>query len=560
MLSRIDRFEMTFEDADDTRYVISGGPEPKNITEGYGSLGAFLRNRMRLNGNDVAVIDGIYGTELRYLELLEQASRLGECLRTLAGIQIGDVVGIVSENRLEFPPVLFAAFFVGATVAPINLTYTEREMEHAFNLSKPKIIFASPFSADRVVAAARKTKHIERIVLFGEENPFGNDVILYNDFQSSVSFVNPLNFYIPPVNIDEHVALIMCSSGTTGLPKGVQLTHANLLASIALLKESSQLMDPPPGGMVLLGVLPWFHAYGCLTLINIICNKQKLVSLPKFEEGLFLSCIENYRCTMVFVVPPLVVFLAKHPLVDSYDLSSVDTLLCGAAPLSKETEDLVKQRLNIRHVRQGYGMSETTLATLVQSEDSHKAGSVGKVQVGTLAKIIDPKTGKILGPNQLGELCFKGSQIMKGYIGNDQATRETIDHDGWLHTGDIGYFDEDKEFFIVDRLKELIKYKAFQVPPAEIEAILLTNPKVKDAAVIGLPDEEAGELPLAFIVKQEGVEITEAEIKQYVAERTSPAKRLHGGARFINEIPKNLSGKILRKDLRAIIQKPKSKL
>ncbi|KAL1399115.1 hypothetical protein pipiens_008466 [Culex pipiens pipiens] len=551
---------------DESRFIISGGPEPQNITEGFGSMGAFVRNRMRRNGNDVAVIDGVYGTEVQYLELLEQSVRLAECLRTLAGIRVGDVIGIVSENRLEFPAVLFGALFVGATVAPINLTYSERELEHAFSLSKPKLIFVSPFSADRVVAAARRNRHIvQKVVLFGDENPFvegqdQRDVVLFEEFQRSVTFVNPLTFYIPTVDIDQHVALIMCSSGTTGLPKGVQLTHANLLASIALLEESSNLMEPPPGGIVLLGVLPWFHAYGCMTLINVICNKQKLVSLPKFEEGLFLSCIENYRCTMVFVVPPLVVFLAKHPLVDSYDLSSIDTLLCGAAPLSKETEDLVKARLNVRHVRQGYGMSETTLATLVQNGDCNKSGSVGKVQIGTLAKVIDPETGKLLGPNQHGELCFKGSQIMKGYIGNEKATRETIDQDGWLHTGDVGYYDEDFEFFIVDRLKELIKYKGFQVPPAEIEAILLTNPKVKDAAVIGLPDEAAGELPLAFVVKQDGVDISEAEIKKYVADRTSPAKRLHGGVRFIAEIPKNLSGKILRRELRAMLQTPKSKL
>ncbi|XP_065073268.1 uncharacterized protein LOC135697456 isoform X2 [Ochlerotatus camptorhynchus] len=546
---------------DESRLIISGGPVPQNVTEGHGSLGAYLRNRMRLNGNDVGLIDGVYGTELRYLELLEQTVRLAECLRTLADVRVGDVVGIVSENRLEFPAALFASIFLGATVAPINLTYTEGELVHAFNLSKPKVIFVSPFSADRVVAAARKNRHIvQRVILFGEENPFGSDVELFDDFQKPVSFINPLQFYIPPVDVDNHVALVMCSSGTTGLPKGVQLTHYNLMASIALLKESSELIAPPPGGIVLLGVLPWFHAYGCMTLINVICNKQLLVSLPKFEEGLFLSCIENYRCTMVFVVPPLVVFLAKHPLVDSYDLSSVDSLLCGAAPLSKETEDLVKKRLNIRHVRQGYGMSETTLATLVQSGEGHKAGSVGIVQVGTLAKVIDPATGKLLGPNQHGELCFKGSQIMKGYIGNEVATKETIDKEGWLHTGDIGYYDQDYEFFIVDRLKELIKYKAYQVPPAELEAILLTNPKIKDAAVIGLPDESAGELPMAFVVKQEGVDVTEAEIKKYVADRTSPAKRLHGGVRFIAEIPKNLSGKILRRELRALLQKPKSKL
>ncbi|XP_058449941.1 uncharacterized protein LOC131429669 [Malaya genurostris] len=546
---------------ENSQYIISGGPVPENLTEGCGSLGAFLRNRLRLNGNDVAVIDGIYGTELRYLDLLEQAARLGECLRVQAGIKVGDVVGIISENRLEFPPVLFASFFLGATVAPINLTYTERELEHAFNLSKPKIIFVSPHSVDRVVAAARKNRHIvQRIILFGEENPFPNDVQLYDDFQAPVSNVNPLSFDICPVDIDDHVALIMCSSGTTGLPKGVQLTQANVIHSISLLKETSQLLEPPPGGIVLLGVIPWFHAYGCLTLINVISNKMKLVSLPKFEEGLFLSCIEHYQCTLVFVVPPLVVFLAKHPLVDSYDLSSIHTLLCGAAPLSKETEDLVKQRLNVQYVRQGYGMSETTLATLIQNGDDHKSGSVGKVQVGTFAKVIDLVTGKTLGPNQHGELCFKGSQIMKGYVGNEKATGETIDKDGWLHSGDVGYFDEDLEFFIVDRLKELIKYKGYQVPPAELEAILLTNPKVKDAAVVGLPDDMVGELPLAFVVKQDNVSIDEEEIKNYVAARTSPAKRLHGGVRFVEAIPKNQSGKILRKDLRALLQKPKSKL
>jgi 4-coumarate--CoA ligase len=216
---------------------------------------------------------------------------------------------------------------------------------------------------------------------------------------------------------------------------------------------------------------------------------------------------------------------------------------------------------SVENIRQGYGMSETTLGVLFQrSTDNLKSGSVGSVVAGMYAKVIDTETGKILGPNQRGELLFKGSQIMKSYIGNAKETNSTIDKDGYLHTGDVGYYDEDKQFFIVDRLKELIKYKAYQVPPAELEAILLDHPKIKDAAVIGLPDERSGELPLAFVVKQEDIDVTAKEIIDFVAARTSPAKRLHGGVRFIDAIPKNMSGKILRKDLRLLLESPKSKL
>lgn len=185
---------------------------------------------------------------------------------------------------------------------------------------------------------------------------------------------------------------------------------------------------------------------------------------------------------------------------------------------------------------------------------------MGALKIGVYAKIIDPDTGRTLGPNQRGELCFKGDCIMKGYIGDVKSTQSSI-IDGWLHTGDIGYYDEDFEFFIVDRIKELIKYKGFQVPPAEIEAILLTNPKVKDAAVIGKPDEEAGELPMAFIVSQPNAQLNEQEIIDFVAQRASPAKRLRGGVTFIDEIPKNPSGKILRRLLRdSLKNKVKSKI
>lgn len=262
---------------------------------------------------------------------------------------------------------------------------------------------------------------------------------------------------------------------------------------------------------------------------------------------------------LAFMVPPLMVFLAKHPIVDKYDLSSLMVLICGAAPLSRETEDQIKERIGVPFIRQGYGLSESTLSVLVQNDDFCKPGSVGVLKVGIYAKVIDPDTGKHLGPNERGELCFKGDGIMKGYIGDTKSTQTAI-RDGWLHTGDIGYYDDEFEFFIVDRIKELIKYKGFQVPPAEIEALLLTNDKIKDAAVIGKPDEEAGELPMAFVVKQANVELTSEDVIKFVNDRASPAKRLRGGVIFLDEIPKNPSGKILRRVLREMLKKQKSKL
>lgn len=231
----------------------------------------------------------------------------------------------------------------------------------------------------------------------------------------------------------------------------------------------------------------------------------------------------------------------------------------GAAALSKEVEDQVRDRLGCDVIiRQGYGMSETTLGVL-QTKAIIKPGSVGEPAQGTYAKIID-ETGKSLGPNQRGELCFKGDLIMKGYINDETSTKDTIDKDGWLHTGDIAYYDEDKQFYIVDRLKELIKYKAFQVPPAEIEGLLLSHPKIKDCGVIGIPDEDSGELPLAFVVKQPGVTLTEKEVQDFVAENASKAKWLRGGVRFIDEIPKTQSGKLLRREMKDLYNNTKSKL
>lgn len=263
---------------------------------------------------------------------------------------------------------------------------------------------------------------------------------------------------------------------------------------------------------------PWSHVFGCITLIAAVTCHIQLVFLAKFAAADYLAAIEKYRANMTHVVPPLMVFLAKHPIVAQYDVSSLKIIHCGAAPLSKELEEAVRTRIGVPVVRQGYGMTESTLSVTQQTHQRCKIGSVGVLVAGNAGRVMDIETGKLLPANERGELQFAGPTIMKGYIGNRAATEATIDADGWLHTGDIGYYDADGEWFIVDRLKELIKYNGFQVPPAEIEGILLQHPLISDAGVVGVPDERVGEKPLAFVVRQSnGGALTEQAVLDFVA-------------------------------------------
>uniref|UniRef100_A0A182QR12 Luciferin 4-monooxygenase n=1 Tax=Anopheles farauti TaxID=69004 RepID=A0A182QR12_9DIPT len=541
---------------EDDQYVLYGGPDPTDLDR-YGSLGEVIVEELRLRPANIGLIDPVTLEELSYSQILERSARLAVGLSKL-GIKRTDNVAIFSQNSLEYCITMFGSIFVGAPLALLNPAYVEGELKHAIGLANPKLIFISLDVLEKLMQTLQGMADPKpRVVLCGE-HPASQT--RYPDLISFASLLDnsPLDLarYRPePVDKAGQVALIVLSSGTTGLPKGVELTHQSIIATIAHSKESAKLLELPDQ-LVALAVTPLFHVVAGVGLLNMVTNNCRCVVMPRFDPHLFLSCIQKYGVNLMTLVPPLMVFLAKHPMVDEYDLSSLMTLFCGAAPLSKEIEDQVRERLGVAFIRQGYGMSETTLGVLMQDGYENKAGSVGKVRMGQWVKVIDPETGRALGPNQRGELCFKGSLIMKGYVGKEQA----IDADGWLHTGDIAYYDDDKEFFIVDRIKELIKYKGFQVPPAELEAILLEHPKISDAAVIGVPDERAGELPLAFVVKEYGEQLSEQEVKDFVASRVSEQKRLYGGVRFIDEIPKTASGKILRRQLRDLVKHTKSKL
>ncbi|VAI44589.1 unnamed protein product [Triticum turgidum subsp. durum] len=346
------------------------------------------------------------------------------------------------------------------------------------------------------------------------------------------------------------------SSGTTGLPKGVMLTHRSLITSVAQQVDGENPNLYFSKEDVLLCLLPLFHIYSLNSvLLAGLRAGSAMVIMRKFDIGALVELVRAHGITIAPFVPPIVVEIAKSPQVTAGDLASIRMVMSGAAPMGKDLQDAFMAKIPNAVLGQGYGMTEAgpVLAmclAFAKEPFKVKSGSCGTVVRNAGLKIVDPDTGASLGRNQPGEICIRGEQIMKGYLNDPESTKNTIDKDGWLHTGDIGLVDDDDEIFIVDRLKEIIKYKGFQVAPAELEALLITHPEIKDAAVVSLKDDLAGEVPVAFVMRIEGSEITEDDIKKFVAKEVVFYKRIHK-VFFTDSIPKNPSGKILRKDLRA---------
>lgn len=517
--------------------------------------------------NNEAFIHAETSETLQYSEILKTTCKLAESMRK-AGYKQNDFISICSENSLYFFIPVIAGLYNGMILAPLNTSYSHGELLHATGITKPKIIFCSKQVVEKMIKLKRTATYIEKIIVVDTKSLFelrlqkGNAVGVetLEGFISKHCDTYFDEYSFKPLDLDprEQLAVILCSSGTTGLPKGVMTTHYNINVRINQINDPRISTDMYEG-YSMFGLLPFFHGYGFMVTLTNIIRGNKIIVISRFEEKLFLECIVRYQVTHLHLVPPLLVFLSKHPMVSNYDLSCVMEIISGAAPLSKETQELVKKRIKNADLRQGYGLTEATLAVTLTPIGESRDGSSGKVVSGMQCAVRDP-TGDNLGVNQIGELYLKGDMVTKGYYGNPQATAECFGEDDWLKTGDIGYYDEDEHFYIVDRLKELIKYKGFQVPPAELEALLLTNTNIKECGVVGLPDEVAGELPFGFVVKQPGSNLTEKEVLDFVAERVSNAKRLHGGVSFVQSIPKNPSGKILRRELKEMLKTHKSKL
>jgi acyl-CoA synthetase (AMP-forming)/AMP-acid ligase II len=497
------------------------------------ALTPFVLHRVKELANKPALIEGPTGRIVTYAQLADAISIVAHNLAQ-RGFRKGEVFGILSPNCPEYGIAFHAIATLGGIVTPINPLYTRYEIAHQLKDSGARFLVTVPSCIEKAREAAEDAG-IEELFVFGAaDGATSFETLLIDNGRAKQVEIDPL----------EDLVALPYSSGTTGLPKGVMLTHHNLVANICQMEGLSYFYETD----TLICVLPLFHIYGLVVVLNMgLFSGATIVTMPRFELESFLKAVQDYEVSLAHLVPPIVLALSKHPIVDNYKLPNLKTIFSGAAPLGEELTRACMDRLGCT-VRQGYGMTETSPVTHSSPAPplTIKFGSVGVPAPNTECKIVDLESGVPLGPGERGEVCVRGPQIMKGYLNNPDATAQTIDDEGWLHTGDIGYADEDGHFFIVDRAKELIKYKGFQVPPAELEAVLLTHPCVADAAVIPYPDEEAGEVPKGIIVLKESID-TEA-ILEFVAERVAPHKRIRY-LEFVEKIPKSPSGKILRRVL-----------
>jgi acyl-CoA synthetase (AMP-forming)/AMP-acid ligase II len=501
------------------------------------TLTEFVLGAARGFGDKVALVDGVTGESLTYAELVRAVEAGAAGLRR-AGVRPGDVVALMSHNQPVYAVALHAAIAAGAAVTPINPVLTPREVTAQLTMAGAKVLITADTVVDKAVATAADAG-VAQVFVLGD--PGGAHGV--RSFPALLAEDGPA----PDLALDPAttVAALPFSSGTTGTSKGVRLTHRNLVANLA----QTRVGWPIGPADVLAAVLPFFHIYGFTIILNSgLLGGATVVTLPRFEVAGYLAALARHRVSRAYFAPPMLLTLARAPEVDEVDLSSLRYAFCGAAPMDIEVTERLEKRLGCL-IRQGYGMTEASPGTH-QVFDAEfpvtPTGSVGRLSPNTEARLVRPGTDADVAPGEPGELLIRGPQVMAGYLGDPRATAETIT-DGWLHTGDLVRVDDDGLFWVVDRIKELIKYKGYQVAPAELESVLLTHPAVTDAAVVGVPHTEGGEAPRAYVVTSGPVEA--GELMLFVAERVAPYKKVRE-VRFVDEIPKSPTGKILRRALR----------
>lgn len=526
------------------------------------SLNEFVWEMVDKYPEHTALVCALTGRKYTYGESRAIARRFAASLLKM-GFKCSDTLAVVLPNIPEFPLVLFGAIEAGCIVTIVNPVFTPDEIRKqlgnsgAVGVVTIPEIYSNVSKAVSTLEAERKSK-IPVIITPGLEVksiPQATINLLdmtHKDIDTSVlsgdGRLNPGS-----------VAVLPYSSGTTGLPKGVKLSHRQLITNclqvISEPKISSTKRATSDFQEVIPALLPFYHIYGLLSLaIGSLHQGSKVVTVPKFEPAHFISTVAEYKATMLYLVPPLIQLMGSSPDIKSSHFESVNTINNGAAPVGpNDVERLLKKAPNVRF-SQGYGLTECSPVASVLEKGSSKYTSSGKPLPNTEMKVMNLETKMNLGPGESGEICIRGPQVMLGYHNNPQATAETIDNSGWLHTGDMGYYDEDNDFYIVDRYKELIKVKGLQVAPAELEDILRSHPGIADAAVIGIPHDRSGEVPKAFIVLKEP-KLTEDDVKKFVAGKVSEHKHLTGGVQFVSAIPKNPSGKILRRNLKEMYSK-----
>ncbi|KAL7513187.1 hypothetical protein ACHAXN_010231 [Cyclotella atomus] len=506
-----------------------------------------------------SINDQLYDDVTPLPSRLHRRHNIASALRFEYVLQPNETVALLSPNNIDYLPICLAVAMCGSKLTPLNPLCTESEVTTILDRSSSKILFTHAKLLPVALGAVAKSKTVKHIVVIPDvakdtDLPSGSvdlqSLAGYKHAPNLTESVNEVHDHVK--DVDNHPWLLPYSSGTTGLPKGVCLSHGNMIANLLQLDEVEGMVFPIDHKLI--SPLPFFHIYGFLaSLLYCGWRGQELITTSdRFDLPHFCKLVEDHKPERAHLVPPIILGLAKHPIVDNYDLSSLDMIISAAAPLGKETEDAAKKRLDTE-IKQAWGMSELSPLGTMNPDYNIKTGSIGQLVSSTYGKILDTETGKSLGPGKQGELVIKGPQVMMGYLNEPGKTVECLSSDGWLRTGDMAYYDDDGYFYITDRIKELIKVRGFPVAPAELEELLLTNEHVQDVAVIQVPNEEAGELPRAYVVLKptsDANEVTDQYLKDWVKERVAPQKRLDGGVLFIDQVPKSASGKILRRILR----------
>lgn len=511
--------------------MIFRSPYPE-VTIPVTPITPFVLQKSRRLHSKPALIEAATGRTMTYGQLAEGIRSVAAGLHRL-GFKRSDVLALCSPNSCDYAMVFHAVTSLGGVCTTLNPSFTVEELVRQLKDSAAQYLFTTPELIDKAVQAA---------------NESGIHVLLTpgtcRDAVSLQSFLDAAEAP-PEVPIDpqQDLAALPYSSGTTGFPKGVMLTHFNLVANLLQIEAAGHAGEND----ILICVLPFFHIYGMQVILNLgLYQGATTVILPRFELESYLQVVREYRITFAHVVPPMVLALSKDSRVDDYDLSSLQRMFCAAAPLGEGLTRTCEERLHCR-IRQGYGMTEASPSThqAPWNPERNRYGTAGFPISNTECRIVDPATRRDCKAEEEGEIWIRGPQIMRGYLNHPEATGGVM-HDGWYRTGDIGVADADGRFRIVDRLKEMIKYKGYAIAPAELEAALLSHPSIADAAVIPHADEEAGEIPKAYVVLKSPA--TCEELLAHVAARVAPYKKVRA-IEFVSIIPRSASGKILRRVL-----------
>lgn len=543
---------------------------PSHIDYGKNPLQFYLKKAASEFPDNKAV--HFLGKEFTYEYIYDSAERLAGYLQEI-GIQKGDRVAIMLPNTPQAVISFYAILMAGGIVVQTNPLYTERELEYQMKDSGAKAIITLDILFPRVTKVKANTdlQHVivtaikdylpfpkNIIYPFIQKKQYGIVVNVKHENQNHLwkeILKEKRSFIEYNISFEEDIALLQYTGGTTGFPKGVMLTHKNLVSNVLMC--SKWLYKCTRGKEILLGVIPFFHVYGMTTVMNFsIMDGHKMVLLPKFDAETTLKTIHKQKPTLFPGAPTIYIALLNHPNLHQYNVSSIDSCLSGSAPLPVEVQQEFEDTTGGKLV-EGYGLTEASPVTHANFlwDSPRKKGSIGVPWPDTDTVVFSMENGEVLPPGKVGEIAIKGPQIMKGYWNKPEET-EHMFRDGWLLTGDLGYMDEDGYFYIVDRKKDMIIAGGFNIYPREIEEVLYEHPSVQEAVVAGIPDPYRGETVKAYIVLKEGTSLTEEDLDSFSRKHLAAYKvpRIY---EFRKELPKTVIGKILR---RVLIEEEKSKL